>query len=1677
MNLETRLNDWKRKLLDLGKRNTLINFKLDSKSVLRLTKPSMKELWQLVVEDEKQIDFPYINDRDEDEEIEEENTDYEYGIVSTNRKPKDAQKILRSLRKKYKTFYEEQNVNVLYLSFGFLEWTEENSSNQVLISPLILVPVSIECKSIKEPLQLQITEDEIVINPTLAYKLDHDFGVKLPEFQDEDFNSIYEKLQTFALENKWAIKDDVCLSILSFLKINMYKDLEKHKDAILGNAVINALAGNPTLLENTMDMQSISDIDGFDHDAVKPIEVFNVVDADSSQQDAILCASRDVSFVLQGPPGTGKSQTITNIIATKIAEGKKVLFVSEKKAALDVVYKRLKDVGLSDFCLTLHSNKANKKETLSQLENVLTLSRNKANISSSVQYKLDKLISARTQLNDYAKEVNEIISPLKKSIFFANGEVSKYADIDDISFQIPNIRQTSEQQYRDYISVLNEVSSQIKRMKDDCSTNPWRNTTVNVKTHEFISDFGEKQNKIVEGIEKFNSLCKIITSKDKLNVEFTLQGMNKLRELLKIAKESPVIPSNWIEDGTLNQIKETLEKEDSHKQDYKSLMDIGTNSVQEYKKLNGTCSFEFEKIISSEEAISILENIEEVISSNTCFKAFKNDISKIGFVAQNEATTKEYLKINSDILNNYNEDIYSIDTKSMELRFKYNYSSGFRVFKPAYWSDKKLLKQLSKNKKAKLKVQSIVTLLESISHRNELLSKINNEKQTMLLIFPIIYKELDTDFDAVDLEVKKYCEINKIIEALTQIKVILKNLEKKDSELRAIIKERYSGIETNWDEIRNALSWVEEFREALSTYDDKIDLSDYFVVNTCSKLEYKKYITELYEPLDEYIEDYKDSIIWFSNLFENNEEIRALTFDKFKARLNDCGNDFEGLENWIDYSSTRKKIMGLGLTEYLNIIEYKPIPSIKIIPIFEKRFYRLWIDSVLPEYPAVAKFRHVTHEDLIKEFSELDKQQLSIAQARIKAGLINALPALDTFTSGEVNILKRELAKQRKIMPIRVLFSKIPNLLMTLKPCLMMSPLSVSQFLESECYQFDTVIFDEASQVKTENAIGAIFRGKQIIIAGDSHQLPPTNFFNVQSLDGDFDSDEDEENESLDTSILEEAMFLPNRELLWHYRSRHEHLIAFSNAKIYKNRLVTFPSNTDNLPGWGVEYIYVENGVYNGKGNSRGNLIEAERVAKEVFEHIKNYPNRTLGVITFGVVQELAIESVINKLRKLHPEYEGFFAEDKHEAFFVKSLENVQGDERDTIIFSIGYAKDSTGKMAMRFGPLSMVGGERRLNVAITRAKYNVKLIGSIVPTDIDIDRVSQNGPKLLRKYIEFAMSGPDAIMNENDESEQLEFDSPFETSVYNFLEAQGYKVEKQIGCSGYRIDLGIKHPKYSGIYVLGIECDGATYHSSRTARERDRLRHDVLEMMGWKIYRLWSTDWIKDIVNEKQRLLKAVENAINSYRQESFDISNSDTKKKFNVEDDLLQFEDKATDLKENYGFETYKICELKGCVAEYDAMALAKYVEEVVEVESPIHFDILCQRLCTVLGRQKVSSVVQNMVAKAINDYSEDKIKMKDDFVYLSKKNSANYLRLAGSRQIHQIAYDELAMGMLKVIENNIGLTKDELLHETARAFGFTRIGNNITERMENVVKLLIKNNLIEIKDDKVINISTNH
>ena len=299
----------------------------------------------------------------------------------------------------------------------------------------------------------------------------------------------------------------------------------------------------------------------------------------------------------------------------------------------------------------------------------------------------------------------------------------------------------------------------------------------------------------------------------------------------------------------------------------------------------------------------------------------------------------------------------------------------------------------------------------------------------------------------------------------------------------------------------------------------------------------------------------------------------------------------------------------------------------------------------------------------------------------------------------------------------------------------------------------------------------------------------------------------------------------------------------------------------------GVQYIHVPGGTYD-RGGKNGNKAEAAKVAELVFTHFRTHPDRSLGIIAFGEVQQSAIIDALIEKRRANPTFEQFFKEDNGESLFIKNLETVQGDERDSIIFSIGYAPDAAGKFTMNFGPLSREGGERRLNVAITRARYNLKLVGSILPTDISVERVSGQGPKLLRQYIDFAINGATAILGELTVDESLWFDSPFEISVHEFLTTHGFDVATQVGCSGYRIDMAIKHPKYDGRFAIGIECDGAMYHSARTARERDRLRQAVLEDMGWKIYRIWSTDWIKDRHTEGARLLEAVNNAINDYRE-----------------------------------------------------------------------------------------------------------------------------------------------------------------------------------------------------------------
>ena len=1665
-NIDVKYEVWKNKLLDLGKRNRLLNYKDTARSNVKIEYPECGTLYNMIVKEANALVFPFDYD--------EENSEIEYvSNVETNKNTSDLQKALRNLRNKAKTAIEEQGVNVLYLSFGFLKWTESENSNQTFTSPLVLVPVTLTIESIKSPYTLTLHEDEIVVNPTLVYKLENDFGITLPTFDENgDIDDFLEEVKRSITLKNWSVTKDVGLSLLSFLKINMYSDLNKHKESIVANPIVRAISGDASAITRIPDEMTDFDFDK----QMKPTDVFQVVDADASQQDAILMAKKGVSFVLQGPPGTGKSQTITNIIAESLADGKKVLFVSEKMAALDVVHRRLASAGLDDFCLVLHSHKANKRNVLDQLGKVLDLSQKKVKLTDEAYQKLNVLQADKDKLNAYAEQVYEKIEPLGKSIYEVNGIVANLDSYDDYIFDISDIRNVTKEQYNKYSYLLAQFATTIGKMTDDFKNNPWRECHLTSVSNEFRHDATSRLNNLLPKLKDFDEKLAEVFVTLHMDVPHTLQNVDQIIEVLNVTESAQKIPSEWI---LTDEIQPLFDEITNCIKLKKELISLSDNLADKYKTIHTNESIaelsSADSLNNTSTLISEKRNLKELVTSTKPYSAWNTDIidSVTALLSQAIETANEINTLKNELLEVYEPTVFELDYNAILGRIKTEYTSFTKVFKKEYKQDKKAIQLHHKDIVKKISDEEMLSLVEKLRKIDETRQWYADNAKSLMEYFGEDVIDENTDYTVYQKQIIVFNAINDAIKIINDMIEIFDHINDKEQLFQEHYKFLYNGILSDWEAIRSALNWAISFKDSVS----KINVSDSFVKAVCDGNEFIDICKQEKETLKELKRMISFEYRWFVSNFANPETFDTIELSSLYNRLTACVNGLFLLEEWIDFSSAKANCIAGGLGSFVKVIEQHNIPSQDIIPIFKKRFFRLWLDAVLPEYPAVLNFRRKMQESTIDEFTMLDKMQFEIAKARIKSKLINDLPSLEHFTNGvdEISILKRELNKQRRIMPIRRLFKAIPNLLLTLKPCLMMSPLSVSLFLEAETYKFDIVIFDEASQVCTENAIGAISRAKQVVIAGDSKQLPPTNFFQAAVSEGDFDtSEDDDEFDDSDAyeSILDEANMLPERTLRWHYRSRHESLIAFSNAKIYKNKLITFPSNIEKVANNGVEYIYLADGYYD-RGGKKGNVIEANKVADLVFKHFKEQPHRSLGVIAFGEVQQQAIETVIRERRIQNQEFEPFFAEDKEEAFFVKNLENVQGDERDTIIFSIGYAKDAAGVFRMNFGPLSKSGGERRLNVAITRAKYNVKLVGSIMPTDIDIDKISSEGPKLLRAYIDFAINGTQVLEREITESDIVEHDSPFEEAVYNFLDRKGYKLATQVGCSGYRIDVAVKHPTLSGIYVLGIECDGAAYHSAKTARERDRLRQDVLENMGWKIYRIWSTDWIKDPITEGKKLVEAIENAIANYGIDEDAIHLNLTNETQNTSaDDFVSVEEKDLSVQSSnnpYGFEKTEFPSFSSLPRNrYGYLELTDCIMEVVNTEYPVHYELLCQRLAPLFGNEKATVKIHREADIGLSRLGT-KIVRKGDFIFPNGYETIP-VRMPNNRKIQHICTEELSEAMFRILQTCVGATREALCSETIRVYGFNRAGQNISLAMSVAVDALISTGRVEEIEGKL-------
>ena len=588
---------------------------------------------------------------------------------------------------------------------------------------------------------------------------------------------------------------------------------------------------------------------------------------------------------------------------------------------------------------------------------------------------------------------------------------------------------------------------------------------------------------------------------------------------------------------------------------------------------------------------------------------------------------------------------------------------------------------------------------------------------------------------------------------------------------------------------------------------------------------------------------------------------------KMRGFCNEIINFEQKINSWCAWIRIREQAVQKGLLPLTEALENKRIEPDEILEAFNTNYAQWWINTIVENDDILKTFVSATHERYIEDFRSLDQKFTDLTCAYVRSGLCSNLPDHDEAKKNtEWGILRREMQKKRRHMPLREMMKQIPNVITKLAPCLMMSPLSIAQYLSADTALFDIVVFDEASQISVWDAIGAIARAKQVVLVGDPKQLPPTSFFDRTEADGEYDPDVEEDLES----ILDECLgaSLPTMNLMWHYRSRHESLISFSNNRYYGGGLITFPSPATKDRA--VRFHFQQNGIYE-KGGARINKPEAAALVEHIINRLNDKAfkksNLTIGVVTFNSEQQNLIENLLDNERRKDPSIESFFSDDNVEPLFVKNLESVQGDERDIMYFSITYGPDISGSISMNFGPMNRDGGERRLNVAITRARQELHIFSSLRTEQIDLSRTRALGVRDLKHFMEYAEQGSKALASSNYGSIG-DYESPFEQAVANALIQKGWIVHPQVGVSSFRIDLGIVNPDVPGKYLAGIECDGATYHRSATARDRDKVREQVLVNLGWDIIRIWSTDWWIDAGGSIEKVHSTLVNLLGIHRE-----------------------------------------------------------------------------------------------------------------------------------------------------------------------------------------------------------------
>lgn len=802
--------------------------------------------------------------------------------------------------------------------------------------------------------------------------------------------------------------------------------------------------------------------------------------------------------------------------------------------------------------------------------------------------------------------------------------------------------------------------------------------------------------------------------------------------------------------------------------------------------------------------------------------------------------------------------------------------------------------------------------------------------------------------------------------------------------------------------------------------------------------------------------------------------------------------NLDKLKDWYQWLQAYQTLHSLGIGFIATEYKEKNIPTSQLTDSFRKSFYQAAIRYIIAKEPTLELFNGKIFNDIIAKYKQISAKFEETTQRELFARLASNIPSFthEAIQSSEVGILQKNIRNNARGISIRKLFDQIPTLLSRMCPCMLMSPLSVAQFIDTDADKFDLIVFDEASQMPTYEAVGAIARGKNVIIVGDPKQMPPTSFFSVNTIDEDNIEMEDLE------SILDDclALSIPSKYLLWHYRSKHESLIAFSNSEYYDNKLMTFPS-PDNIESK-VRIVNI-NGYYD-KGKSRQNRAEAQAVVDEIARRLRSEELRkkSIGVVTFSIVQQALIEDLLSDLFIFYPELETLALE-CDEPLFIKNLENVQGDERDVILFSVGYGPDAEGRVSMNFGPLNRAGGERRLNVAVSRARYEMIIYSTLRSDMIDLNRTSSIGVAGLKRFLEYAEKGTRSTIS-SVPRQLSEATASIETIIADRLRSLGYTVHTDIGCSGYKIDIGIVDTENTSNYQLGIICDGKNYKRTKTARDREIVQNNVLKALGWDIYRIWTMDWwekpdevmatIQEAIARKKssKVGSMTAAEINSTPTEvavpapTAQITNNEISFVLKASPAAPEKQAASVLSTQNRIEQKYKFAKItpynyspEDFFFTDSYSILLSQIRKIMESEAPISKSLLCKKILSEWGISRLGTRVEAQIETALDTLNIYRTEYEGlVFCWNDKEQCASYsiYRPVSDREATDIPPEEIANAIQQLLTDSISLPVADLIKACAQQFGFARMGSNIDAAMQRGIREAVKRNYAKIENERV-------